>query len=136
MSAQSDNSAEWFKKAESDLSAARSLASPEKHEPLADIWSIVAFHAHQAAEKYLKGFLVSKHQMVKKTHDLSVLLLACVSLVPSLDEKGLEAESRIVNGFYVSSRYPESASPSEAEARRAIAFAEEVKTLVAKGRNG
>jgi HEPN domain-containing protein len=36
------------------------------------------FHAQQAAEKYLKAYLVSKQISFPKTHDLQALLNICV----------------------------------------------------------
>jgi HEPN domain-containing protein len=56
----------WFRKAEHDLlSAANNMASAETP------WDHVCFNAQQAAEKYLKGFIVSRGGVPPKTHDLS-----------------------------------------------------------------
>lgn len=44
----------WFRKAESDLADARRTVASEGP------YDTACFHAQQAAEKYLKGFLVSR----------------------------------------------------------------------------
>ncbi len=61
--------APWVKKAEEDLSVARSLAalaSPPR--------DIVSFHCQQAVEKYLKALLQELGVAFPKTHDLEDLL--------------------------------------------------------------
>lgn len=69
----------WFSKAAEDLRAAEFEfgATP----PLtADI----AFHAQQAAEKAMKGFLTWHGQLFRKTHNLIELGEVCASLDPAL----------------------------------------------------
>ena len=64
----------WKIKAEHDIKAAeKELFSIE---PLTDI---VCFHAQQAAEKFLKCYLVSKGEVPSKTHNLKELLIKCIS---------------------------------------------------------
>lgn len=55
----------WMRKARRDLSSAVRLASGE--EPLLDT---AIYHCHQAAEKSIKAFLVSRDRTPDKTHDL------------------------------------------------------------------
>ena len=59
----------WFQKAENDLLTI-------KNNLAAEITPVdtCCFHAQQAAEKYLKAFLVSRNVGFPKTHDLEVLL--------------------------------------------------------------
>jgi HEPN domain-containing protein len=47
-------------------------------------WPLVCFHAQQAAEKYLKAFLVSHGIEAEKTHDLERLLETCLERDPGL----------------------------------------------------
>jgi HEPN domain-containing protein len=47
-------------------------------------WSLVCFHAQQAAEKYLKALLVHRGSRVERIHDLEYLLDACLPLSPAL----------------------------------------------------
>src|ERR1700686_3354518 len=60
---------QWVSKAESDLSAAEYLSRSGGSHVYA-----AAFHAQQAAEKYLKAFLVWHQIEFKKIHDISALL--------------------------------------------------------------
>ena len=53
----------WFHKAESDLATARRTAASEGS------YDTTCFHAQQAAEKYLKGFLIACGQGFPYTHD-------------------------------------------------------------------
>lgn len=53
---------EWFRYAEADLSAAKGLV--DSHP------TIAAYHAHQAAEKGLKGLQIDREGDYERTHDL------------------------------------------------------------------
>lgn len=63
----------WFAKAENDLLSIENNVSAARVP-----WDIVTFHAQQAAEKYLKGFLVHRGSVPPKIHDLSRLLDLCL----------------------------------------------------------
>ena len=39
-------------------------------------WSVICFHCQQAAEKYLKAFLVQRGLKPERTHDLAHLVAA------------------------------------------------------------
>ena len=70
---------EWFDKAEHDLLNVRNnLAAAEVPT------DTVCFHCHQAAEKYLKGFLVWHAVPPDRTHDLEDLLQSCAGIDPRL----------------------------------------------------
>lgn len=56
---------QWFSKAEEDLNAAKALLSCEL-----SLLSAVGFHSQQAAEKYLKAFLIFRQTEFPKTHDI------------------------------------------------------------------
>ncbi len=61
----------WRSFANSDLRTARILSGREDAEAFA---RIIAFHAHQAAEKYLKGLLaLHERQEPPKVHNLRLL---------------------------------------------------------------
>lgn len=51
----------WFLKGESDLSAAHRILDGEGP------YDTACFHAQQAAEKFLKGFLALKDQPIPRT---------------------------------------------------------------------
>ncbi len=71
----------WFAKAAKDLATAayESQASP----PFAED---ITFHAQQAAEKAMKGFLTWHGCVFRRTHDLVELGEACLRLDRSLEE--------------------------------------------------
>ena len=70
----------WIHKAARDLLAG-------DHERAADppILEDVVFHAQQAVEKVLKGFLAWHDRPFRKTHDLVEIGHACVAIHPSLE---------------------------------------------------
>jgi HEPN domain-containing protein len=67
------NCAAWLAKAENDLLNIENNLSARRVP-----WDTICFHAQQAAEKLLKGFLVSHGRELIRTHDLIALLSACV----------------------------------------------------------
>jgi HEPN domain-containing protein len=60
---------DWMRKAEADLKAAEHLLGLEQED-----YFTVAFHAQQAAEKFLKALLVRYQIAFPKTHDIRRLL--------------------------------------------------------------
>lgn len=64
----------WFKKADSDFSAAQATLNTEGP------YDTVCFHAQQGAEKYLKGLLASFRQNIPFIHDLVALNTLCKSI--------------------------------------------------------
>ena len=96
----------WVDKAKEDLLCIRNeLAAAEKP------WSVICFHAEQAAEKYLKAFLVANGVRPERTHDLGRLLSECAKFDPSL--QGLAQDCEKLTEFAVDIRYPD--IPLEAE---------------------
>ena len=110
----------WVRKAESDrLNIANNMAAGRVP------WDTVCFHAQQAAEKYLKGYLVWRDETPLRTHDLVALLAACADADPSL--ASLEEDCRALTYHAVGSRYPEETfSPGEGDARRMVAASDRV----------
>ncbi len=91
----------WKMKSDHDLQACRQLLQVE--EPLVEI---IAFHAQQAVEKALKGFLLSRKCFdFPKTHDLGRLLDLVESFEPELTNIDAIIE---LTPFAVEMRYPES----------------------------
>jgi HEPN domain-containing protein len=64
----------------------------------------ICFHFQQAAEKYLKGFIVAYDLEFRRIHDLPVLLGVCSAQDPTLGE--LRDACEYLNTFYVETRYP------------------------------
>ena len=114
----------WFKKAEHDLlSISNNLASAEVP------WDKVTFDAQQAAEKYLKGFLVHKGQRPPKSHDLIELLGLCRKY--GLDLSALKPACQRLTQLGFASRYPDvPVEPTESDARAAVETAHRVRAAI------
>ncbi|NUO82559.1 HEPN domain-containing protein [candidate division KSB1 bacterium] len=70
-------------------------------KPLPDL---VCFHCQQAAEKYLKAFLILHEAAFPKTHDLVSLLELCVPFQPEIEL--LREPMELLNPYSVCFRYP------------------------------
>jgi HEPN domain-containing protein len=90
----------WIKKAEGDLYNVSLLLRSENCQP-----DICCFHAQQAAEKYMKGYLVSKQINFPKTHDLEKLLDLC--LEKNLQFSELLPKIKGLNDYAITPRYPD-----------------------------
>lgn len=90
---------EWIRKAESDLEAAKHLDEGGELYVYG-----TTFHVQQAAEKYLKAYLVWHQIEFRKTHDIQELL----DLVAGIDHELPEiiAESVDLTPYGVEYRYP------------------------------
>ena len=66
---------EWVRKAENDYRTAKYLVESGQ-----DFAYGATFHAQQAAEKYIKAFLVWHQIEFRKTHDIALLLELTVSV--------------------------------------------------------
>jgi HEPN domain-containing protein len=75
-------------------------------------WDTVCFHAQQAAEKLLKSLLVSRGEIIPRTHDLSALLGRCAAA--GFDVLDLREDCERLQPYAVLTRYP--GSPFEPDA--------------------
>ena len=89
---------EWIAKARSDLQSAEILY--KENGPTDSI----CFHCHQAAEKILKGFLISKKGKFPQIHDLIRLLNLCKEIDKNFEF--LTNEASFLNRYYIETRYP------------------------------
>lgn len=115
---------EWREKAEEDLQSGEILI---KHDgPPA----IIAFHAQQAMEKYLKSFMVFNGKSFEKTHQLDKLIDECGKIDNSF--KDFENEAAQLNDYYIEARYPLDINEgiSLQEAREALEAAKRMKDFV------
>lgn len=129
---------EWRAFADRDLQAARALSQSDDAEIFA---YIIAFHAHQSAEKYLKGLLVVTGEDLPRIHVLPDLLRRAIAHIPDLDSQELRIAAINLNNYYIPSRYPaEVGGPSgpitPEEASEALAWAEEIAAAVRPYLNG
>jgi len=115
---------QWLAKAEEDFAVAGQLASGE--EPF---WASAAFHAQQAAEKYLKAFLVEHQTEFRKTHDLGALL----DLVAEIDKAFADSlgDLTALNPYGVEARYPgDYPDVGRQDAEEAVSLAGRVRQAV------
>lgn len=112
---------EWFKKADHDLTAAHKLIEDT------DILDAVCFHCQQAAEKYLKAYLIFNGIEPERTHDLGKLKRDCAKF---------DADFKLFNfkdlsDYAGNARYPDDyIEPIIQETKYYLETAEKVKELV------
>ena len=90
---------EWIDKAEEDFRFAE--ANLKERE---EFFPQICFHFQQAAEKYLKAFIVAFELEFKKIHDLAELLEICE--VKESSFKDIADDCEFLNEFYMETRYP------------------------------
>ena len=90
---------EWLLKADEDFDFARINLEGENN-----FYAQICFHFHQAAEKYLKSFIVAYDLAFEKIHNLMNLLTVCASQDASL--LSLMEECERLNTAYIDTRYP------------------------------
>jgi HEPN domain-containing protein len=104
---------EWVTKAEEDFLAATALDRRRK-KPL---WNVIAFHAQQSVEKYLKARLEEAGLVIPKTHDLVFVLGLVVPIEPLW--AAWQNSFALLASYAVQSRYPGNAVRKD-EAREAL----------------
>jgi len=113
---------EWLTYADDDLRFAHiGLALPgEQHPP----YHLVAYHAQQCAEKYLKAYLVCHGVDFPRTHNISTLLELCSD---HAEWPLTLRDAEELTDYAVATRYPgEAAGVTAQDAQRAIENAERV----------
>lgn len=126
---------EWVRKAESDLLAAEYLLTLGQED-----YFTAAFHAQQAAEKFLKAFLVRHQIPFGKTHDIEELLELAAK--PAAPLRRQLASAGMLTPFGVEFRYPgwqvadlKTAQQAVEEARRLRATVlEHLQDYLSRGR--
>jgi HEPN domain-containing protein len=110
----------WLNKAETDCKAG-AFELTAKPPFAAD----AVFHAQQATEKVLKGYLAWHDIPFRKTHDLAEIGRQCVEIDPSLEP--LLVRAARLTEYAWKFRYPgDPDEPSREEAEKALALAREV----------
>lgn len=88
----------WVNKADEDFSFASSLIHEYTY------YSQICFHFHQAAEKFLKSFIIAHDLEFQKIHDLPILLKICMQKNPDLQK--IMNDCKFLNRYYIDTRYP------------------------------
>jgi HEPN domain-containing protein len=117
--------AEWVRKADLDFHTVVRLAPEDAFR------DIVAFHAQQAAEKYLKALLTKRQLEFPKTHEIRRLL----ELLNESDHEVVEAlpDAKWLDPFGVEIRYPSDRPETlPGDEKRALQLAERTRAAVSK----
>ena len=121
-----DLTLEWLRFANMDLDAAQVLF---RHRP--QHLEIICYHCQQAAEKFLKSFLVSRGmEDVPKTHNLSQLCMLCMSHNNRFAE--IMKPCSALTPYGVQPRYPDEIHLDESLVQKALAYAQEIKSFIEK----
>ena len=116
--------ADWLARGDDDLALIKLILEKGTGSP-----NLACFHAQQAGEKYLKGFLAHHDLHVRKIHDLEALLEDCKNVDSSFET--LQDNARFLSQFYVRSRYPDDyVEFSREDAKKAFEAALRVKEFV------
>ncbi|MDY0357629.1 MAG: HEPN domain-containing protein [Sedimentisphaerales bacterium] len=122
----SDTAQQWLHYAEGDLAVAEhEMARPTP------IYHTVCFLCQSAAEKFVKGFLISRGWSLEKTHDLVQLLGWCTDY--DADLASMVNEAALLNEYIVAGRYPGDIAAEQigpGEAREALEAAESIRAQV------
>lgn len=115
----------WIKKADRDLEVSK--RELKLSNPYTDI---ICFHAQQAAEKYMKAYLIWLDIEFQKTHDIEdLVILASKKDCSILELKDSGAE---LSSFAVEIRYPEFEEPSIEDTVTTVKIAEKFKNFIYK----
>ena len=116
---------EWIDYAQRDLESAKYLLSM-RPIPL----EIVCYHCQQAAEKFLKSFLISNIEQIKRIHDLQYLCKLCIQFDSSFST--LEDACIDLTEYCIQARYPFHIDIEESDMRLAIKNAELIRDSIIK----
>jgi HEPN domain-containing protein len=116
----------WRDKADKDLLSAEHELSFSNV-----VTETVCFHCQQAAEKYLKAYLVFLGILFTKTHEIGELITKCESRDEEIS--ALKEEADKLTDYAVEIRYPDDwFEPSLTEAKEAFKIAKRIKGFVEK----
>ncbi|MBI4680278.1 MAG: HEPN domain-containing protein [Nitrospirae bacterium] len=116
---------EWIGHAEEDLRLAKHAFKLSSSCP----YKLVAFHAQQCAEKYLKAFLTIKNVDFPYTHNISLLLELCSSYADWAKDLH-EAED--LTPYAITARYPGKDKVTKKDAVKAVETANKVRKIIRK----
>ena len=88
---------DWFRIGSKEINRAKLLLNMGDFEG-------AGFNIHQAVEKYLKGFLLSRGWKLRRIHDLEALLKDAVGYEPSFDR--FHNDCQKITEYYIEDRYP------------------------------
>lgn len=116
---------QWVEHAEQDMRLARHAFKLKSSAP----YKLIAYHAQQCAEKYLKAYLACKRVDIPYTHNISLLLELCGPAARWIEN--LE-EAKSLTFYAVTTRYPGKDKVSKKEAVEAVETANRVRLTARK----
>ena len=118
---------ELFDKAEADILV---IDSHIKNSNIPENWKYdsICFHATQAVEKFIKGFIIENNQKVKKSHDLGYLLNEAVKIDSKFND--IQDDCETLNNYTAWVRY---SSHSPIEQHEFIAVIKSLKRIYSFG---
>lgn len=126
---ESKNYKDWYERASHDIEDADRLLIGGGYS------DTICYLAHQAVEKYLKGFLLFNKTNYPFIHDLPRLLGLCKKFDEHIWDYLEECEK--INGYYIEDRYPLNAplQYSKEETKEVIKMAKGlIKYIIEKGK--
>src|SRR5215471_10085937 len=115
---------QWLDRAHRDLRAAAILLRDDVQD-----YENAGFHAQQAAEKFLKAFLVRYQIEFPKTHNIAQLRQLIAQQEPALTESLASADA--LTPYGVECRYPGDLPPlSPDQGAQALQLAEQTRDLI------
>ncbi len=119
----------WFEIADKDFASAHALAEKK-------LFETALFHCQQAAEKYLKGFLINEGKQFPKVHDLVYLIKSAEK--KDKDFEKISSDAVGLTDFAVMYRYPsdKKVSLTAADCMRAIKRVRRIRDFILKKING
>jgi HEPN domain-containing protein len=112
----------WFDFADQDIDTAQLLFQMRPMHV-----EIICYHCEQAAEKYLKGYLVAHGIFPPKTHELEKLCAMCSEINNQFDE--IVTLCSFLTQFATQTRYPHEMNITETHVKHAISNAESIKNF-------
>lgn len=122
MKNQRDLATGWFRKADSDLTTAQLVLASEGP------YDTACYHAQQAAEKYLKGFLAFKGIAIPRIHDLLELNQLCEAVADNW-QVNVDSLAELMP-YAVESRYDLEFFPDQETASEALELSRQVRSHV------
>jgi HEPN domain-containing protein len=114
---------EWIAKAEGDYATALRERRARKNPN----YDAACYHAQQCIEKYFKGILQSRDIGFVRTHDLSLLLDACLGEFPLWESFCPDLE--MLTQYAIAFRYP-GETATRTEARQAVDAATKLRKIL------
>lgn len=114
---------EWVVHADEDIRLAKHALKLKSSCP----YKLIAYHAQQCAEKYLKAYLVFRNIDFPYTHNISHLLELCPDLAMQANDL---KEAKVLTPYAITARYPGKSKVAKRDALLAVKIADNVRKII------